>query len=74
MPDEMDRAQEINEQFQEAALAEHQRNRQRGRPAATHCEECGDEIPEKRRQAMPGCRKCISCQEAHEIHPHWRAL
>lgn len=30
----------------------------------THCEECGDPIPEARRRALPGVRKCIACQEA----------
>ncbi|MFZ9038302.1 MAG: DksA/TraR family C4-type zinc finger protein [Gammaproteobacteria bacterium] len=29
----------------------------------THCEECGAEIPEARRQAVAGVRLCISCQE-----------
>ena len=28
----------------------------------THCEECGDAIPEARRQAMPGVRHCVPCQ------------
>ena len=28
----------------------------------THCEECGDAIPEKRREAVPGVRLCIKCQ------------
>jgi phage/conjugal plasmid C-4 type zinc finger TraR family protein len=28
----------------------------------THCVECGDEIPERRRQAIPGVRTCVSCQ------------
>ena len=28
----------------------------------THCEECGDEIPEPRRKAIPGVRLCIGCQ------------
>ncbi len=27
-----------------------------------HCEECGQEIPEARRKAVPGVRLCISCQ------------
>lgn len=27
-----------------------------------HCEECGDEIPEARRQAIPGVRLCVTCQ------------
>ena len=28
----------------------------------THCEECGDPIPEARRQALPGVRFCVPCQ------------
>lgn len=32
----------------------------------TVCLECGDEIPEKRRQALPGCRYCFPCQSASE--------
>lgn len=27
------------------------------------CAECGEEIPEARRQAIPGVRLCIHCQE-----------
>ncbi len=29
----------------------------------SHCEECADEIPAARRQAVPGVRLCVSCQE-----------
>ncbi len=35
-------------------------------PGLTHCEECGVEIPEARRKAVPGVRLCIACQEAHD--------
>ena len=28
----------------------------------THCEECGDAIPDARRKAVPGVRLCIPCQ------------
>jgi phage/conjugal plasmid C-4 type zinc finger TraR family protein len=28
----------------------------------THCEDCGDAIPEARRQAVPGVRLCVPCQ------------
>jgi phage/conjugal plasmid C-4 type zinc finger TraR family protein len=34
--------------------------------AARECDECGDEIPEERRRAMPGCRFCVPCQTARE--------
>ncbi len=28
-----------------------------------HCEECDAEIPQARREAIPGVRLCVSCQE-----------
>ena len=28
-----------------------------------HCEECGVAIPEARREAVPGVRLCVKCQE-----------
>lgn len=27
-----------------------------------HCVECGEEIPERRRAALPGVRTCVACQ------------
>ncbi|HTW74216.1 MAG TPA: DksA/TraR family C4-type zinc finger protein [Steroidobacteraceae bacterium] len=33
-------------------------------PGATHCEHCGVEIPEARRQALAGVRLCVACQTA----------
>lgn len=27
------------------------------------CEDCGETIPKARRQALPGVRKCLDCQE-----------
>lgn len=30
------------------------------------CEECGEEIPAARRQAVPGVRFCVACQESHD--------
>ena len=38
-------------------------------PAAdspTTCIECGEEIPERRRQALPGTRTCVPCQSARD--------
>lgn len=31
-------------------------------PSLTHCNECGEEIPEKRREIIQGCTTCIDCQ------------
>lgn len=33
-------------------------------PGATHCDECGEAIAEARRNAIPGVRLCVQCQEA----------
>jgi phage/conjugal plasmid C-4 type zinc finger TraR family protein len=35
-------------------------------PSLTHCAECGAEIPQPRRDAVPGVRLCLPCQEAHD--------
>ena len=35
-------------------------------PSLTHCAECGASIPEARRQALPGVRLCIACQDTHD--------
>jgi phage/conjugal plasmid C-4 type zinc finger TraR family protein len=39
---------------------------QASQPSLTHCEECGDEIPEKRRELIRGVRLCVYCQQLHE--------
>ena len=39
---------------------------QAAKPSAEECEECGDEIPEARRLAVPGVQFCVFCQEKHE--------
>ncbi len=31
-------------------------------PGLTHCAECGSDIPEARRAAVPGVRLCLRCQ------------
>jgi phage/conjugal plasmid C-4 type zinc finger TraR family protein len=35
-------------------------------PSLAQCEECEAEIPEARRNAIPGVRLCVSCQSAHD--------
>ena len=45
-------------------------NRARSRlpsgPGRHDCEECGAKIPAARREAVPGVRLCVACQEAHD--------
>jgi phage/conjugal plasmid C-4 type zinc finger TraR family protein len=34
--------------------------------SATHCIECGEEIPPARRRALPGVRTCVECQAVRD--------
>lgn len=64
--DVVDRATEFND-FTEVALERHQAGRQhRSGLSAYRCEECGDAIPESRRQATPGTHHCVECKGALE--------
>ena len=45
-------------------------------PAATDCDECGEPIPERRREAVPGVRLCVDCaagRDASAAHSAWVA-
>lgn len=35
-------------------------------PSLRRCEECDAAIPKARRDALPGVRLCVPCQEAHD--------
>jgi phage/conjugal plasmid C-4 type zinc finger TraR family protein len=35
-------------------------------PGLERCEECDAPIPKARREAVPGVRLCVACQEAHD--------
>ena len=62
-----DQAAEREELFREEALSHH-RPQQQARLSAEFCEmeDCGVEIPQAHREAVPGCRYCIDCQERIE--------
>lgn len=40
--------------------------------SAQYCDECGEPIPEARRQALPGVQHCVRCQT--ELEAHSKAL
>ncbi|MDO4725502.1 MAG: TraR/DksA C4-type zinc finger protein [Comamonadaceae bacterium] len=40
--------------------------RQRSAGLVLDCEDCGEPIPQARRQALPGVRRCVGCQAAME--------
>ena len=31
-------------------------------PSLSHCDECGEPIPQARQEAVPGVRHCVRCQ------------
>ncbi|MBI3712610.1 MAG: TraR/DksA C4-type zinc finger protein [Burkholderiales bacterium] len=70
MTDIFDRASELEEKTRERALAaQAQRAALTGKTvadSATECQDCGEDIPLKRRKAMPGCQRCITCQARKE--------
>ncbi len=35
-------------------------------PGTTECVECGEDIPEPRRRAIPGVTTCVACQTARD--------
>jgi phage/conjugal plasmid C-4 type zinc finger TraR family protein len=35
-------------------------------PGLTHCAECGTEIPQARRDAIPSVRLCLACQDTQD--------
>lgn len=66
MTDIFDRATEIEELHRSTALSKWTEQQAQTAPSAHECEECGETIPEARRLAAPGCRRCIHCQQEIE--------
>lgn len=60
MADIADLGNEQAEYLLEQALA--RRTRLPVGPSALECESCGIDIPQARREAVPGCQTCIDCQ------------
>lgn len=40
----------------------------------TYCDECGEEIPQARRRALPGARTCVPCQSARDTKAAFSAF
>jgi len=67
MPDQFDRAQDLDAYYQQQALdIWRQENTRNSTLSNTHCEDCGYEIPAGRRLAAPGCTRCRDCQQLWE--------
>lgn len=63
MADWTDEASELSEALHEKAIA----NRVVYKGVSEEfCIECGDPIPELRRQTIKGCKFCVECQDLRE--------
>lgn len=72
MTEIIDQASALEEMMREQAIQAHRINRDA--VSATHCVECGENIPELRRVNVPGCQRCASCQQDEELrskHGRW---
>ncbi|MEW6314154.1 MAG: TraR/DksA family transcriptional regulator [Pseudomonadota bacterium] len=70
--DQFDRAQELEQQERDAALARQASRSAEGaaKESAKWCEapHCGERIPDARREAIPGVQYCVECQGLLERH------
>ncbi len=65
----------VNEQIEASIADELARMKARKGPAGeslTHCAECEEEIPQARREAVPGVKLCIECQSGRDARPQSR--
>jgi len=63
--DEADHAQVMNDRYLKAGIAAVLDHAVTGESLG-ECQDCGIEIPEARRKAVPGCTRCVPCQEVAE--------
>ncbi len=65
----------VNEQIEASLADELARMKARRQPVGeslTHCADCGEEIPQARRTALPGVKLCIDCQQERDARPQAR--
>jgi len=63
--EESDQAQLLSTTLSADAVAKIRASMPSG-PSLSHCNECGEEIPIARQQALRGCVTCIDCQTLSE--------
>ena len=67
--DQADIADEVITAYLERAIAAARGIREEAsrHPSLLNCIECGEQIPEQRKIAIPTCKRCVSCEEVHEL-------
>lgn len=70
MSDVIDQGCRFEAQFTEVALANQlaatAKAKAKNTNSAIECVECGNEIPQIRRENVPGCKYCTHCQQLAE--------
>lgn len=64
--DDIDRTSDLAELTTQVAITNQRAKLLVDKESASHCEECGFEIPLQRQIAAPGCTLCIGCAENME--------
>lgn len=67
MVDLVDMASEVAAIHLAEALHRQQRAGNTSAVSAEFCEDCDEPIPQRRREAVPGCQTCIDCQGLREV-------
>lgn len=65
MPEIIDQANELAERRLEQTIQNMRINH--NAVSATHCVDCGDPIPTRRRELVAGRQRCADCQEEEEL-------
>lgn len=71
-PDTIDAASELEEMQRAQAIANLRIDH--NAVSSLHCEACGCEIPEKRRELVKGCTTCTDCQSLIELRIKQRGM
>ena len=67
MADDLDRAAQYAQKELAYRLAGVRSGANNGeKQSLAECADCGDDIPDARRLAAPGCTRCVACQTEHE--------
>lgn len=64
--EEMGQLQAIHNNMNHIMAVRRELEKQASKPSLEECENCGEEIPEQRRLAVPGCTLCIYCKAKAE--------
>lgn len=66
MSDLFDLASELEDLHRQVSLDAVMNRMAAPGPEASHCDDCDEPIPLARLQVVPGCRRCVDCQQIAE--------